>query len=99
MNAELNGEDLEKWAPLSAEASKLLETAMLVGRISARGMRRIWRLALTLADLSAADPPLSAEMIMAAVELRAIPAFLTHLHGDGNNFSHVDDAARGITNV
>lgn len=99
VNAELNGEDLEKWAPLSAEASKLLETAMLVGRISARGMRRIWRLALTLSDLSETEPPLSAEMIMAAVELRAIPAFLTHLHGDGINLSHVDDEARGISNV
>lgn len=96
VNADLNGDDLETFAPLTPEASKLLETAMLVGRISARGMRRIWRLALTLSDLADTEPPLTADMVMAAVELRAIPAFLAHLHGDGNGIPYAGAPTNGI---
>ena len=75
-NAELSGRDLDEVAPLSQRASAVLESALASGRLSARGLRRVWRVALTIADLAEADGPLSAEHVAAALHLRSEPTFL-----------------------
>ncbi|MSW45092.1 MAG: AAA domain-containing protein, partial [Actinobacteria bacterium] len=75
-NAGLGGSALERDAPLSAPASDLLQRALESGRLTARGLRRIWRVALTIADLAEHDGPLRAEHVASAFHLRADPAFL-----------------------
>ena len=59
-NAELPGPVLDRVAPLTAEATALVERALTDGRLTARGLRRLWRVALTLADLAGDDGPLAA---------------------------------------
>jgi magnesium chelatase family protein len=75
-NAELSGSQLERLAPLSPEATALAERALAQGRLSARGLRRVWRVALTLADLTGGDGPIGAEHLAGALQLRADPAFV-----------------------
>ena len=75
-NAELSGKELDEVAPLGARASAVLEHSLASGRLSARGLRRVWRVALTIADLAEADGPLSAEHVAAALHLRSEPTFL-----------------------
>ena len=75
-NAELSGRELDEVAPLGQRASAVLESALASGRLSARGLRRVWRVALTIADLAEADGPLSAEHVAAALHLRSEPTFL-----------------------
>ncbi len=70
-NAELAGPDLERWAPLADDARDLLATVLRAGRLSARGLARIRRVALTLADLAAHDGPLTAGQVGTALQLRA----------------------------
>ena len=72
-NAELPGPVLDRVAPLTAEATALVERALTDGRLTARGLRRLWRVALTLADLAGDDGPLAAEHVAAAFHLRADP--------------------------
>ena len=75
-NAGLGGAALEREAPLSAEAGELLHRALESGRLTARGLRRIWRVALTIADLAEHEGPLGAEHVASAFHLRADPGFL-----------------------
>jgi len=75
-NAELSGRDLDATAPLSGRATTLLEQALASGRLSARGLRRVWRVALTVADLAGAEGPLAPEHVAAALHLRSEPSFL-----------------------
>jgi len=75
-NAELPGPVLERVAPLSTGADQLLERALESGRLTARGLRRIWRVALTIADLAEHEGPLRAEHVASAFHLRADPGFL-----------------------
>ena len=75
-NAGLSGSALDRDAPLSGAASDLLQRALESGRLTARGLRRIWRVALTIADLAEHDGPLAAEHVASAFHLRADPAFL-----------------------
>ncbi|CAN5905014.1 YifB family Mg chelatase-like AAA ATPase [soil metagenome] len=70
-NAELCGPELERWAPLDGDARELLATALRGGRLSARGLDRVRRVALTLADLAGHDPPLTAGQVGTALQLRA----------------------------
>jgi magnesium chelatase family protein len=70
-NAELDGPELDRWAPLAPEARDLLATVLRTGRLSARGLTRVRRVALTLADLSGHDGPLSAGQVGTALQLRA----------------------------
>jgi magnesium chelatase family protein len=67
---------LERVAPLSTGADQLLERALESGRLTARGLRRIWRVALTIADLAEHEGPLRAEHVASAFHLRADPGFL-----------------------
>jgi magnesium chelatase family protein len=75
-NAELSGPVLERVAPLSEGADQLLERALESGRLTARGLRRIWRVALTIADLADHEGPLRTEHVASAFHLRADPGFL-----------------------
>lgn len=51
-NAELPPERLDEVAPLSKAAASLLEEKLRSGRLSARGLHRVRRVARTLADLA-----------------------------------------------
>lgn len=75
-NAELPGPTLERVAPLSGQAAQLLERALESGRLTARGLRRLWRVGLTIADLADHEGPLLAEHVASAFHLRADPGFL-----------------------
>ena len=70
-NAYLAGPELERWAPLAPDARDLLATVLRTGRLSARGLARIRRVALTLADLAGHDGPLTAGQVGTALQLRA----------------------------
>ncbi|MCU1499681.1 MAG: putative magnesium chelatase [Acidimicrobiales bacterium] len=70
-NAELDGPELDRWAPLAADAHGLLTTALGSGRLSARGLTRVKRVALTLADLDGHEGPLTAGHVGTALQLRA----------------------------
>lgn len=72
-NAELGSAALEDVAPLSDGASLLVEQALRTGRLSARGLQRIRRVALTIADLWGQAPPLGSDHVSLALGLRVDP--------------------------
>jgi len=76
-NALLSSRALEEVAPLSPEASSFLERALRAGQLSARGLRRVRCVALTLHDLDAVDPPISVKAVSFAMHLRVEPRFLS----------------------
>ena len=81
-NAELPAVALSEVAPLSAGARRLLERRLREGRLSARGLDRSRRVALTVADLAGDDAPLREEHVLVALALRA-PGILGHDAGEG----------------
>jgi magnesium chelatase family protein len=76
-NAELRSWQLESCAPLDDAARRVLEDALRAGRLTGRGVGGARRVALTIADLAADDPPLGPEHVGTALALRADPSFLT----------------------
>ena len=72
-NAELVDAKLEAQTPLTAGARNLLDTALRVGNLTARGLARVRRLALTIADLRGDALPLDAEHVGMALALRSDP--------------------------
>jgi len=72
-NAELHGKALEQHTPLTASALKVLDAALRSGRLSARGLARVRRVALTLADTEGVAAPLDADLIALALQLRSEP--------------------------
>ena len=70
-NARLASAALEAAAPLSPDATRLVRRALAAGRLSARGLRRVRAVALTLADLAGEDPPLTEGWVAEALALRA----------------------------
>ena len=72
-NAELASAELERLTPLTSGAANLLDTSLRTGRLTARGLARVRRLALTIADLAGEDPPLNAEQVGVALQLRSDP--------------------------
>jgi magnesium chelatase family protein len=70
-NAELPAPELDRFGPLSAGAKRLLERRLRDGRLSARGLQRVRRVALTLADLAGCDGKLDEEHLLMALALRA----------------------------
>jgi magnesium chelatase family protein len=76
-NGALHGPALEELAPLTAEAAAFLERTLRAGLLSARGLRRIRCVALTLQDLNGQDPPLDLASVSLALHLRVEPRFLT----------------------
>jgi magnesium chelatase family protein len=69
-NAELPVDRLDAVAPLAEGATTLLEDALRSGRLSARGLHRVRRVARTIADLQGAPPHVSAAHVAMALNLR-----------------------------
>ncbi|HEY1990767.1 MAG TPA: YifB family Mg chelatase-like AAA ATPase [Acidimicrobiales bacterium] len=55
INAELPAATLQRDVPMTKEASRLLESRMRSGSLSARGVHRVHRIGRTIADLAGAD--------------------------------------------
>ncbi len=72
-NADLPASMLEQLAPLTAGATGLLEGRLRQGRLSARGLHRVRRVARTLADLGGRLGPIAEEDVCAALVLRSDP--------------------------
>ena len=70
-NAEVPAEALDRFGPLSPAARRLLERRLREGRLSARGLVRVRRVALTLSDLAKCDGPLSEDHVLMALALRS----------------------------
>ena len=71
-NADLEGPDLDRVAVFAAGARVLVEHRLRTGRLSARGLTRVKRVARTLADLAGEEGAVLSEgHIAAALELRA----------------------------
>lgn len=70
VNAEIPGAALDRLAPMDAEARRLVELRLRQGRLSARGMHRVRRVARTIADLGGRTGPVGAEDLLAAMALR-----------------------------
>ena len=74
-NAELSGALLERFTPLTSTAQALLESELRNGTLTARGLSRVRRVALTIADLQGRSV-LTDEHVAAALQLRPPPAAL-----------------------
>jgi len=72
-NAELEGEALDRYAPLSTQAQQILETALTSGRLSGRGLRRVRCVARTIRDLDDGGRELRPDDVRCALSLRARP--------------------------
>jgi magnesium chelatase family protein len=72
-NAEIPAERLDEVAALTAGATRMLEAALRQGRLTARGLARVRRVARTIADLDGVTPdePLGAEPVALAMTLRS----------------------------
>jgi magnesium chelatase family protein len=74
VNARLAACDLERWAPLTTPARRLLEALVRDGRLSGRGVHRVRRVARTAADLDGLDGPLDEDQVAIALALRTSTA-------------------------
>jgi magnesium chelatase family protein len=72
-NARIPGNRLDELAPVDPAARRLLELRLREGRLSARGVHRVRRVARTVADLAGRPGPVSEEHVLAALALRAEP--------------------------
>jgi len=72
-NAELPAEALDELAPLTPAARDVLEARLRQGRLSARGLHRVRRVARTLSDLGGRIGPIGEEDICGALILRSDP--------------------------
>lgn len=70
-NAHLDAHDIERYTPLTPGAAALLDAALRSGRLSARGLARVRRVALTVADLDGHSGELTADQVGLALQLRA----------------------------
>jgi magnesium chelatase family protein len=73
-NAAITTDRLDELAPLTASAVALLRRELELGRLTGRGLHRIRRVALTLADLNNWALPLDDTAIATALSLRIDPA-------------------------
>jgi magnesium chelatase family protein len=69
-NAEIPAHRLDEVAPIDQAGTALLEEALRSGRLSARGLHRVRRVARTVADLQGAPHELSAAHVAIALSLR-----------------------------
>ena len=70
-NAAIPGPRLDQVAPLDKSATRLLEVRLRQGRLSARGLHRVRRVARTIADLQGRDGSVTSEDVYAALALRS----------------------------
>jgi magnesium chelatase family protein len=80
-NADLPPDRLDEVAPLAPGAHDLLEGALRSGRLSARGLHRVRRVARTIADLQGAPLELSASHVAMALSLRVDPGGVAPIAG------------------
>ncbi|MGY6502071.1 MAG: YifB family Mg chelatase-like AAA ATPase [Acidimicrobiales bacterium] len=73
-NSSLGGPVLDRTAPVTPEAERLLEASLRAGTLTGRGLHRIRRVALTLADLAGHTGPVGADHVATALHLRSVPA-------------------------
>jgi magnesium chelatase family protein len=69
-NAQVPAWQLDEVAPVGPAGRRLLERRLREGRLSARGLDRVKRVALTVADLAGDEVPLREEHILLALALR-----------------------------
>ena len=69
-NAAIPPDRLDEVAPLSAEGADVLADALRSGRLSARGLHRVRRVARTVADLQGASAEVTAAHVAVALSLR-----------------------------
>ncbi len=72
-NAHIPRHRLDELCPVTPESEGVLEGALVAGRLSARGLDRIRRVARTLADLEGEDGPATPTHVRVALALRAQP--------------------------
>jgi magnesium chelatase family protein len=72
-NAEVPGPELRRHWPVPRAAMPSLDRALHTGRLTARGMDRVFRVAWTLADLRGIDTP-SRDEVDEALNLRQAAA-------------------------
>ncbi len=72
-NADLTGDALDEHAPLEPQSATILERALVAGRLSGRGLRRVRCVARTLRELDDAGPTLRPTDVLAAIGFRARP--------------------------
>lgn len=65
LNAELDADELDRWATVDGEARALLERAVRLQALSARAVQSLRRVARTLADMAGAQRVSSAELAQA----------------------------------
>ena len=70
-NADIPVDLLDHLAPMTADATSLVEWHLRAGRLSARGLHRVRRVARTIADLAGCDGGIDDLHVAAALELRA----------------------------
>lgn len=73
-NAAIPVDRLDEVAPLADGAAGVLAHALESGRLSARGLHRVRRVARTVADLQGADREVTAAHVATALSLRSDPA-------------------------
>ena len=71
LNAELDEAALNAVAPLAAGAEERLRREVELGRLTARGMHRIRRVARTLADLAGGDELIGDDHVQLALSMRS----------------------------
>ncbi len=71
VNADLRASALDELAPLSVGAARLLERHLRSGRLSARGLHRVRRLARTVADLDGGAETVDEHHLHEALVLRS----------------------------
>ena len=71
LNAALDEHGLNEFAPLSKAASATLQGELEKGRLTARGLHRVWRVARTLADLDENAGVVEESNVLTALSMRA----------------------------
>jgi magnesium chelatase family protein len=72
-NAHIPRHRLDELCPVTPQSEGVLEGALIAGRLSARGLDRIRRVARTLADLEGEDGPATPTHVRVALALRSQP--------------------------
>jgi magnesium chelatase family protein len=72
-NGHLPGPELNEIAPLHPDATALVRHKVDSGQLTGRGLHRVRRVALTLADLAGDEGPIALEHVATALALRTDP--------------------------